>query len=114
MNDYPRVLYHTAIEHPRDRFGKLIEGAPARHMGDLVSPNYPIPNVVANEQGFHGKKLGQDSDHMIPQHHYKTMIVAVYSSGLLDESASKIEEERLATEGWVRHPDLLKEEYDED
>jgi len=112
MSDYPRVLYHTAIKRPRNIFGKLIEGAEPVHDGDLANPNYPTPNAPESAHGVKGRSMGE---HLIPQHHYRTMTVVKYfDNNVVDEEASKIEEERLTTEGWVRHPDLLKEEYDEE
>ena len=88
MSDYPRVVYHTAIKKPRNVFGRAID-APPVNTGDAITPGYP-------------EKL-----------HYKTMLCVVYTAGQVDEAASKAEEARLGTEGWVRHPDLLKENYED-
>ena|SRR5277367_2045844 len=109
MSEYPRVLYHTSIRRPRNAFGRLIEGAEPIHTGDLMNPGYPIPIGDATPNKGHSVGI-----HFVGQHHYKTMICVVRDSANgIDEEASKVEEERLATEGWVRHPSELKEEYED-
>ena len=110
-NDYPRVLYHVAVEQPRNRYGRPVAGD-LRYVGDLANPNYPTPNTVVNAQGLRGRQLGKDSDHTIVQHPYKTMILALYNGGGgIDVEACEAKEAELAQEGWVRSPDMLK--YDE-
>jgi len=109
--EYPRVLYHTAIKHPRNIFGHVIKDAEPVFVGDDASPNYPLPEAGAADLEIKGRSVGP---HLIPQHHYRTMLVVVYDTGGgVDIEASKAEEERLAKEGWVRHPSDLKEEYED-
>lgn len=113
MSDYPRAMYHTAIKHRRNAFGKIVEGYV--HDGDLVDPNFPKPEGQQRNTDIQisGKIMGP---HLLEQKHYRTMLVGVYdlSSGLVDEAKSKAQEEELAKQGWVRHPSELKEEYEDD
>lgn len=91
-NEYPRVLYHTAIKRPRNIFGKPVKNVLPIFAGDRLNPHNPDAGLL----------------------HYRTMTVAVYgANGMIDLEASKAKEEELAKQGWVRHPNLLKEEYED-
>lgn len=111
QNDFPKVMYHTAIRHRYNVFGNKVEGFV--HAGDLASPNYPVPKESERDTDIehHGRIMGP---HLLPQHHYRTRLVAVYdSAGGFNEPASIAEVERLKKEGWVTDPNELKEEYED-
>lgn len=109
--DFPKVMYHTAIRHRYNVFGRMVEGYV--NAGDEASPNYPLPDAQKDTDiQSRGKVLGP---HLIPQHHYRTILVAQRDSiGNIDEGASRAEVERLKKQGWVTDPNDLKEEYEDD
>jgi hypothetical protein len=101
-SQYPKCMYRLALK----------DGKPA---GDVASPDYPMPYDLAQQLGLTDmgfKVVGKNRDsagNVVVRLPYITRLVGTVKDDLtIDIEAAQAEEAKLAKQGWVTAPHLIR------